>query len=188
MINHHTITLWKSFDISKKIHLTSFGENSQKIFILSTLLTYYVLIRKTHESLGKKPDWPFVDNSRRIRSLNISPWFNRSCLVYRFSLRFSGSKFLINLRRQFRVPKICSCTWNVPYTSFCDICSLFILCLKFLFRKCLLLGFHPGNDIHRPRRANLVASNSSPKVRRQSVPTTCAHSVLNSSSSTKRFY
>ena len=28
---------------------------------------------------------------------------NRDCLVYMFSLRFSGSKFLINLRRQFRV-------------------------------------------------------------------------------------
>ena len=35
---------------------------------------------------------------------------NRGCLVYMFSLRFSGSKFLINLRRQFRVRKIFSCT------------------------------------------------------------------------------
>ena len=31
---------------------------------------------------------------------------NRGCLVYMFSLRFSGSKFLIYLRRQFRVRKI----------------------------------------------------------------------------------
>ena len=31
---------------------------------------------------------------------------NRVCLVYMFSLRFSVSKFLINLRRQFRVRKI----------------------------------------------------------------------------------
>ena len=31
---------------------------------------------------------------------------NRGCLVYMFSLRFSGSNFLINLRRQFRVRKI----------------------------------------------------------------------------------
>ena len=30
---------------------------------------------------------------------------NRSCLVYMFSLRFSGSKFLINSRRQFLVRK-----------------------------------------------------------------------------------
>ena len=30
---------------------------------------------------------------------------NRGCVVYMFSLRFSGSKFLINLRRQFRVRK-----------------------------------------------------------------------------------
>ena len=31
---------------------------------------------------------------------------NRGCLVYIFFLRFSESKFLINLRRQFRVRKI----------------------------------------------------------------------------------
>ena len=31
---------------------------------------------------------------------------NRGCLVYMFSSRFSGSKFLINLRRQFRARKI----------------------------------------------------------------------------------
>ena len=30
---------------------------------------------------------------------------NRGCLVYMFSLRFSGSKFLINLRRQSCVRK-----------------------------------------------------------------------------------
>ena len=31
---------------------------------------------------------------------------NRGCLVYTFSLRFSGRKFLINSRWQFRVRKI----------------------------------------------------------------------------------
>ena len=55
---------------------------------------------------------------------------NRGCLVYMFSLRFSGSKFLTNLR-QFGVRKIFS------YTRFCGIYSLFILCLKLLFRKCV---------------------------------------------------
>ena len=35
---------------------------------------------------------------------------NRGCLVYMFSLRFSGSKFLINLRRQFRVRKTFWCS------------------------------------------------------------------------------
>ena len=35
---------------------------------------------------------------------------NRGCLVYMFSLSFSGSKFLINLPRQFRVRKIFSST------------------------------------------------------------------------------
>ena len=74
---------------------------------------------------------------------------NRGCLVYVvffvcfFLLRFSGSKFLINLRRQFHVRKIFSCTLNFSYTSFCGICSLFILCLKLLFRKCTayVLGY-----------------------------------------------
>ena len=62
---------------------------------------------------------------------------NRGCLVYVFSLRFSGSKFWINLRRQFRVRKIFSCTYNFSNTRFCRICSLFILCLKLLFRICV---------------------------------------------------
>ena len=35
---------------------------------------------------------------------------NQGCLVYMFSLRFSSSKFLIKLRRQFRVQKIFSWT------------------------------------------------------------------------------
>ena len=61
---------------------------------------------------------------------------NRGFLVYMISLRFSGSKFLINLRRQFRVSKIFSCTENFLCTSFCGICSLCILCLKLLYRKC----------------------------------------------------
>ena len=60
---------------------------------------------------------------------------NCGCLVYMFSLRFSGSKFLMNLRQQFRVRKSFSCTKNFSCTSFCGICSLFILCLKLLFRK-----------------------------------------------------
>ena len=49
-------------------------------------------------------------NFLTILSQSILIYFNRdlyrSCLVYMFSLRFSGSKFLINLRRQFRVRKI----------------------------------------------------------------------------------
>ena len=59
-------------------------------------------------------------------------YLNRGCLVYMFSLRFSGSKFLIKLRRQFRV-----CKFFCTQIS-CGVCSLFILCLKqLLFRKCV---------------------------------------------------
>ena len=48
-----------------------------------------------------------------------------------------------------------------------------------------MLGSHRGDDIHRLGRRDLVASHSSPKVRCQSMPTTCAYSVVNSSSSAK---
>ena len=41
-----------------------------------------------------------------IRRVLFNRDLNRGCLVYMFFLRFSGSKFLINLRRQFRVRKI----------------------------------------------------------------------------------
>ena len=43
---------------------------------------------------------------RLFSSLLFNCDLNRGCLVYMFSLRFSGSKFLINLRRQFRVRKV----------------------------------------------------------------------------------
>ena len=59
-------------------------------------------------------------------------FFNRGCLVYIFSLRFSGSKFLINLRRQFRVRKIFRTQGFAGFTvfSFCVWNSV-------LFRKCV---------------------------------------------------
>ena len=52
---------------------------------------------------------------------------NHGCLVYMFSLRFSGSKFLINLRRQFRVRKI----FRTQLFAGFEV----ILRLKLLFRK-----------------------------------------------------
>ena len=53
---------------------------------------------------------------------------NRGCLVYMFSLRFSGSKFLINLW-QFHVSNFIFCTQVFA--------GRFILRLKLLFRKCV---------------------------------------------------
>ena len=53
--------------------------------------------------------------------------FNRSCLVYMFSLRFSESQLLINLRRQFRVRKIFRTQLFVGLEV--------ILCLKLVFPK-----------------------------------------------------
>ena len=50
-----------------------------------------------------------------------------------FSLRFSGSKFLINLRRLFRVRKIFCSPGFAGFT-------VLILYLKLLFRKCTTYG------------------------------------------------
>ena len=56
------------------------------------------------------------------------------------------------------------------------------------FHNKLMLGSHRSDDIHRLGRRNLVASDSSPKVRCQSISTTCVHSVLNSLFSPKQFF
>ena len=95
--------------------------------------SFYVF---TIENIFGSLKWFFIRKTLR--------WFlffnrdlNRGCLVYMFTLRFSGSKFLINLQQQFRARKIFSCTWNFSYPSFCGIWSPFILCLKLLFWKCV---------------------------------------------------
>ena len=62
---------------------------------------------------------------------------NCRCLFYIFSLRFLGSKFLINLRRQFRVGKTLVYVEIFGYT-FCGIYRLFILYLKLQFPKSVI--------------------------------------------------
>ena len=52
--------------------------------------------------------WKPVKNDEKWFLFNVD--LNRGYLVYRFSLRFLGSKLSINLRRQFRVRKIFSST------------------------------------------------------------------------------
>ena len=49
-----------------------------------------------------------ISRSNRIdKSISLfNRGLNRGCLAYMFSLRFLGSKFLINSRRQFRVREI----------------------------------------------------------------------------------
>ena len=44
-----------------------------------------------------------------------------------------------------------------------------------------ILGSHRGDYIYQLGRRNLIASGSSLKVHRQSIPTNCPHSVLSSS-------
>ena len=50
------------------------------------------------------------------------------------------------------------------------------------------LGSHRGDHICCLGRGNLIASDSSPKVRCQSIATNCAHSMLNSSPYIKWFF
>ena len=63
--------------------------------------------------------------------------FNRGCLFYIFSFRFLGSKFLINLRRQFLVGKTLVYVEIFGY-KFCGIYRLFILYLKLQFQKSVI--------------------------------------------------
>ena len=67
--------------------------------------------------------------------IGISAPLNRGCLIYTFSLRFSGSKFLINLRRQFRVRKIFLCSKIFRAQVF----GGFAIFLKLLFQKCVFM-------------------------------------------------
>ena len=67
-----------------------------------------------------------------------NPDLNRGCLFYIFSLRFSGSKFLINLRRQFRVRKTFSIQFFRDLQTFQFVFKITIsvkrnLCSKLLF-------------------------------------------------------
>ena len=47
--------------------------------------------------------WEKLIVEEKLKKSLFNSDLNRGCLVYMFSLRFSESKFLINLRRQFRV-------------------------------------------------------------------------------------
>ena len=63
---------------------------------------------------------------------------NGGCLVYMYSLRFSGSKFLTNLRLQFRVRKIFRTQGFAGFTVFLFVFKIAIskmrnLCCMLLF-------------------------------------------------------
>ena len=60
---------------------------------------------------------------------------NRGFLFYMFSLRLSGSKFLINVRRQIRVRKMFFMYVKFFIHKVSGDLHLFILYLKLLFRK-----------------------------------------------------
>ena len=61
--------------------------------------------------------------------------FNRGCLAYMFSLRFSGSKFLLNLRPQFSVRKIFSQMDNFPVHKFWRDLQFFHFMFKIIISK-----------------------------------------------------
>ena len=111
------------FSKSKKGSMTSFGCKFSSWFLHRNVL-YLILYQWTKfqcHTLFLSQD--IKQNVLFNRDLN------RGCLVYMLSLRFSGRKFLINLRRQFRVTKI----FRTQLFAGFEV----ILCLKLLFRKCV---------------------------------------------------
>ena len=62
---------------------------------------------------------------------------NRGCLFYIFSLRFLESKFLINLRRQFRVGKTFVHVEIFGY-KFCGIYRLHFIFKVTISKKCII--------------------------------------------------
>ena len=78
--------------------------------------------------------------------------WNRSCLVFRNSLRFSGSKFLINLRRQFRACKSFLCTKIFSTQVFRErqpFHFLFKITISKMLNLCSRLHFHYNLLINR---------------------------------------
>ena len=71
--------------------------NCSESFNLNWLLTDTIVIRKNSMETQAEPTF-------------LNRGLNRGCLFDMFSLRFSGSKFLIYPRRKFRVRKIFSST------------------------------------------------------------------------------
>ena len=64
---------------------------------------------------------------------------NRGCLVYMFSLRFSGSKFLINLWQQFRVRKFFRERKIFPTQVLAGF-AVFSFCISFVRNLSLLIN------------------------------------------------
>ena len=115
-------------DVLQNRHSLKFRNNHTKTFVLESLFNKVAELkgcsfikqrlqhRYFHVNIAKILRTAFFIKHLRWLLLNKvktnlkSTWFIAICLVYIFSLRFSGSKFLINLRRQFRERKIFSCT------------------------------------------------------------------------------
>ena len=75
------------------------------IFNVVTLILCVLLVLESKEMWGKFAN---VIPALEIQHAVVQLRFIRDCLVYMFSLCFSGRKFLINLRRQFRVHNLFS--------------------------------------------------------------------------------
>ena len=117
--------------LGSKLSKEKFQYESSDIFYWPSFVThFFTTIWLTEILLGVaqlSQNWKnfSANKDKRLKLFNRD--LNRGCLVYMFSLRFSGSKFLINLRRQFRVRKIFR---TQAFAGFACI-----LCLKLLHRK-----------------------------------------------------
>ena len=98
---------WKGFKrkLYKYLHFPQWAPGYQNQYHCKY---FHSLLLKGHRlSVSKSKNiWKYLSI---LQALFFNRDWNRDCVVDTFSFRFSGSKFLINLRRQFRVRKFFSC-------------------------------------------------------------------------------
>ena len=92
----------------KWIKSNYFRRSSTLFFLIPSWILFsdWIILKTTFSEIMLKPNYQHLWKFEQVCYLSFNRDLNRGCLVYMFSLRFSGSKFLINLRRQFRVAKI----------------------------------------------------------------------------------
>ena len=105
---------------------------------------------------------------KQIIAIHILPNISKSKLKQ--TIKF-GQLIEYNMKNIFSQKIISKMYWsNLSLQFLINIVTLLLLIFK--------LGSHRNNHICRLGPQNLIASDSSPKVRRQSISTNCPHSML----------
>ena len=112
--------------------------------------------------------------------MQLNRWLHLSCSLWEIPLRWDLFKKLIDQKISFIATKnwiVLAVWWSVKYFFAPNFPSYQKGWTKRIQAIAMLLqlGFHSGNDIHHLGRRNLIAPDSSPKVRRQSILTATAN-------------